>query len=138
SQKKAKQTLASVSLLLDSINQELLQSDDRARARSLNKWLDSYSGSAKFKVSQNGRESYDLPAFYDFVEQDVHGFFFKILKETLLPENIWVAREQEKIQSLGVRLGERTWARIGLYPETWHLHIFKSPLAPQSARPRDH
>ena len=138
SQKHAKQTLSSVSVLLDGINQELLYAEDRSRTRNLNKWLRSYSGSDRFKLSQSGTAAYDLPAFYNFVEQDVHGFFHKLLKETLLPENLWVARSQEQIQSLGVRLGEKTWARIGLYPSQWHLHIFKSSAIENGTRPREH
>jgi hypothetical protein len=69
-------------------------------------------------------------------------FFYRLLKETVLPQNLWVRTEpaedgSPQIRSIGLRLGKRTWARIGLFPGKWHLHVFKSePIAGEN-RPQE-
>ena len=134
----ASERLAAISYLLDGLNQELLSPQAQVLGSALEKLIESYPGSEKFKLS-SGRDDYDLSGVYNFVEQDVHQYFSGLLRETLLPQNVWTVRgHDEKILSLGVRLGENTFARIGLFPERWHLHIFKSAFDEKKIEPREH
>lgn len=147
SQPGAKKRLNQTSKLLNQINQEILKPQGEIAYTQMDTWLASYPGGENFRFQQGTVRKYDLDGFFSYVEKDVHRFFYSMLKEVLLPQNLWTVSEPSvrgsaQIQSVGVRLNENTWARIGVFPKSWHLHVFKSTALEsnlaESARPREH
>lgn len=139
--------LNQTSQLLNHLNQAILSPQGEHSYARIESWISSYSGADNFRYQQGTTRKYDLNGFFSYVEKDVHKFFYSLLKEALLPKNLWVVTEPSvrgstEIQSVGVRLGEETWARIGLFPHKWHLHVFKSApiegLKKGERRPKDH
>lgn len=143
----ARAQLAQTSQLLNQLNQSILNPQGEHSYAKIENWISSYSGAENFRYQQGTTRKYDLNGFFSYVEKDVHKFFYSLLKEALLPKNLWAVTEPNvrgsaEIQSVGVRLGDHTWARIGLFPNKWHLHVFKSPpiegLSEGERRPKDH
>lgn len=139
-QPESSRQLQSLSQLLHDLNEEILNPGGEASYAKIESWMRAYPGADRFRRVNGSSRSYDLNGFYSFVEQDIHRFFHRLLSDTLLPQNVWVVRApfSERILSLGVRLGEKTWARIGIFPQQWHLHIFKSEAKADKSRPLEH
>ncbi|MCB0412169.1 MAG: hypothetical protein KDD22_06555, partial [Bdellovibrionales bacterium] len=113
--------------LLEDLNNEALSPSGRFSIYKTDGWEKKYLNARLSDPLYKTRPFNEGPAAaLAEIERQTYLELFKLLSQSLLPENLWVKTDKLGTTSLGVRLNENTWARLGLYPQSWHFHVFKS------------